>query len=76
MTGSLSFAETYPIILGIAVGGALPVLVIALLLGLTQLQAQENVKTQAAAVMPSGMDRREMDRITRQLLRRDRRRVC
>ena len=26
MTGSLSFAETYPIILGIAVGGALPVL--------------------------------------------------
>ncbi|MBR4473258.1 MAG: Na/Pi cotransporter family protein [Oscillospiraceae bacterium] len=26
MTGSLSFAETYPIILGIAIGGALPVL--------------------------------------------------
>ena len=29
MTGSLSFAETYPIILGIAVGGALPVLLSA-----------------------------------------------
>jgi phosphate:Na+ symporter len=29
MTGSLSFAETYPIILGIAVGGALPVLISA-----------------------------------------------
>ena len=56
--------------------GVLPVLVIALLIGLTQIQAQENVKTQAAAVMPSGMDRREMDRITRQLLRRDRWRVC
>ncbi len=30
MTGSLSFAETYPIILGIAVGGALPVLLSAM----------------------------------------------
>ena len=30
MTGSLSFAETYPIILGIAVGGALPVLISAM----------------------------------------------
>ena len=29
MTGTLSFAETYPIILGIAVGGALPVLLSA-----------------------------------------------
>lgn len=29
MTGSLTFAETYPIILGIAVGGALPVLLSA-----------------------------------------------
>ena len=30
MTGTLSFAETYPIILGIAVGGALPVLLSAI----------------------------------------------
>ncbi|MBQ9661586.1 MAG: Na/Pi cotransporter family protein [Oscillospiraceae bacterium] len=30
MTGTLSFAETYPIILGIAVGGALPVLLSAM----------------------------------------------
>ncbi len=30
MTGTLSFAETFPIILGIAVGGALPVLISAL----------------------------------------------
>ena len=30
MTGALSFGETYPIILGIAVGGALPVLISAM----------------------------------------------